>query len=273
MQPVSPQTQLPRSPARALAGGGVLGAALEAVLADLADRVSAPATSSGAATAGEVTQARIAVLDCGGGSGSLAVPLAMRGADVTVVDLSIDALSILARRAAEGGVAERVHGIQADADSLAEVAPADSVDLALLHGVLEAVDGPEAVFAAAAAAVRPGGYLSVVVANPVAGVLARALVGDLAAAAHELAAAADPAASSARRFDLAGLAALADRAGLTVSAAQGLGVFTSLVPGSVLDTQAGTTAALADLDAAVAATPPYRDIAASLHLLAHRPTG
>jgi len=51
------------------------------------------------------------VLDCGGGSGTYAVPLAARGASVTVVDISADALATLARRAAEAGVGDRVRGV------------------------------------------------------------------------------------------------------------------------------------------------------------------
>ena len=49
--------------------------------------------------------ARAALLDCGGGSGTFAVPLAAAGADVTVVDISADALATLQRRADEAGVA------------------------------------------------------------------------------------------------------------------------------------------------------------------------
>ena len=49
------------------------------------------------------------VLDLGGGTGGIAVPLAAAGHDVTVVDPSPDALASLARRAAETGTSERIH--------------------------------------------------------------------------------------------------------------------------------------------------------------------
>src|SRR5882757_2450951 len=62
-----------------------------------------------------------AVLDCGGGSGSLAVPMAELGAQVTVVDVSIDALATLTRRAAEAAVLDRVHALQGELESLSEV--------------------------------------------------------------------------------------------------------------------------------------------------------
>jgi len=81
------------------------------------------------------------VLDLGGGTGELAVPLAELGpdlvADVTVVDPSPDALAALGRRAAESGVQARVHGSQGDADTLAEL---DRFDLLLIEQPLQEDD-------------------------------------------------------------------------------------------------------------------------------------
>ena len=51
------------------------------------------------------SEASLDVLDVGGGTGGLAVPLAALGHRVTVVDPSPDALAALARRASESGVA------------------------------------------------------------------------------------------------------------------------------------------------------------------------
>ena len=42
------------------------------------------------------------------------------------------------------------------------------------------------------------------------------------------------------------------------------------MPGALLDADAGGTEALRALEAAAAAAPPLRDIAAQLHLLGHR---
>ena len=208
------------------------------------------------------------VLDCGGGSGSRAVPLAVRGARVTVIDSSIDALAILARRAAEAGVGDQVRGVQADVENLADSTGPDSADLVLVHGVLGATRDPAQVVAAAAAAVRTGGYLSIVVPNPVAAVLARALAGDLTSALQELTTSQD---SSAARLDLAGLRSLAEAAGFEVTLTQGLGAFSSSVPGSVLDGQPGARAILGELDRRASGLSPYREIAGQLHLLARRP--
>src|SRR6188472_625195 len=64
-----------------------------------------------------------AVLDIGGGTGGLAVRVAELGHQVVVVDPSPDALAILARRADESGVADRVTGCQGDLASLPDLVP------------------------------------------------------------------------------------------------------------------------------------------------------
>jgi S-adenosylmethionine-dependent methyltransferase len=221
------------------------------------------------------------VLDCGGGSGSLAVPLAAQGAVVTVVDVSIDALATLTRRAAEAGVSDRVTAVQGEAESLTELVPPDSFDLVLAHDLLEDVQNPVLVLGQIARVLRPGGVLSVVVANPVAGVLARVLTGDVAGA---LAAYSRPPVSEHRSdegarsaaiggtqsYDAEALAAQCLAAGLQVQSVEGLGVFTDLVPGIELE-RPGAITALSELESAVAGRPPYRDIASRLHVQARRP--
>jgi 2-polyprenyl-3-methyl-5-hydroxy-6-metoxy-1,4-benzoquinol methylase len=204
------------------------------------------------------------VLDCGGGSGSLAVPLAEQGAVLTVVDVSIDALATLMRRAAEAGVSDRVTAVQGEAESLAELVAAETFDLVLAHDVLEDVQNPVLVLRQIATVLRPDGVLSVVVANPVAGVLARVLAGDVAGALTILHRPAQQA------YDAAALAELCLAAGLQSQSVEGLGVFTDLVPGIELE-RPGAIAALSELESAVAGQPPYRDIASRLHLRARRP--
>jgi S-adenosylmethionine-dependent methyltransferase len=208
------------------------------------------------------------VLDCGGGSGSFAVPLAQAGAQVTVVDVSVDALATLRRRANEAGVAERVQPVQCDVESLADAdaVPAGSFDLVLAHGILEAVDQVAPAFDAIAATVRSGGLLSVLVSNPVAGVLARALAGDIAAALRDL-----------RGLDTdfgrpgpPAVQALCRSAGLLIEKVHGIGVFAELVPGAALDAP-GALESLADLEAETAAREPFSDIASRVHILARRP--
>jgi S-adenosylmethionine-dependent methyltransferase len=206
----------------------------------------------------------IRVLDCGGGSGSLAVPIALLGAEVTVVDASIDALSTLVRRATEAGIPNRISAVQGDAEALAELVPSAHFALVLAHDVLGSVSNPGAALAALAAAVAPGGSLSVVLRNSVAHVLSRALVGDLASALD-----------TARRspqdeYRVADVERSCLDAGLVLDSVIGLGVFEGLISG--LDSEAiGFAAGLAELEALTCTESPYRDIAARIHLLAHRP--
>ncbi|MGK5672291.1 methyltransferase domain-containing protein [Micromonospora sp. URMC 106] len=213
----------------------------------------------------------LTVLDVGGGTGGFAVPLAQAGHRVTVVDASPDALAALTRRAAEAGVAERVRAVQGDGDALAGLVEPGGVDLVLCHAVLEVVDDPAPVVAALAAALRPGGAASVLVAGRAAAVLGRAMNGHLDVAATL---AADPAGSAGardtlrRRYDAEGAAALLGAAGLVVEEIHGVRVLADLLPAAVAD---GQPAALVELERALAARSPWRDLAAQLHLFARRP--
>ncbi|MGZ5401271.1 MAG: class I SAM-dependent methyltransferase, partial [Nocardioides sp.] len=115
------------------------------------------------------------VLDIGGGTGGFAVRVAELGHQVRVVDPSPDALAALDRRARESGV--EVTGQQGDLSSLLDVAAPGSADVVLCHGVLEVVDDPAAALATIGEVLRPGGVLSLLVAQRHAAVVARAMAG------------------------------------------------------------------------------------------------
>jgi S-adenosylmethionine-dependent methyltransferase len=211
-----------------------------------------------------------AVLDCGGGSGSSAVPLAQSGARVTVVDVSADALATLRRRAVEAGVDDLVFPMQGDVEALGEVVPGESFDLVLAHGVLEAIDRPDIALAGIAKAVRPAGRVSILVSNPVASVLSRALAGDVSAALFELRAMHD---TPGRLLDVVTVRAICDRIGLVVEQVHGVGVFSELAPGAELDARPNAVDALAELEELASIQSPYREIASRIHLLARRRPG
>lgn len=210
------------------------------------------------------------IVDVGGGTGGFAVPLAEKGHTVTVVDPSPDALAALLRRAADAGVAQRVHGLQGDADSLATLVAAGEADLVLCHAVLEVADDPAVVAGSLARVLRPGGAASVLVANRCAAVLSRAVAGQFKTAQELLN---DPEARVAardsllRRFDIEAATALLTEAKLTVEQVHGVRVVTDLVAGVVADAD---PEALIAFELAAAELPPYRDIATQLHLLARR---
>ena len=213
---------------------------------------------------------RLSIVDVGGGTGGFAVPLASAGHHVTVVDASPDALASLVRRANEAGVPELVRAVQGDADALGDLVPPGQADLVLCHSVLEVVESPAEVGAALAVTVRPGGAASVIVANRAAAVLARVMGGHLDAACALLSdpdGRVGPRDTLLRRYDAESATALLTKSGLQVEEVHGIRVVADLVPGAVADRD---HEALVAFELAAAASPPFRDIATQLHLLARR---
>jgi len=221
------------------------------------------------------------VLDIGGGTGGFAVRVAELGHRVRVVDPSPDALAALDRRARESGVADRVTGQQGDLSSLLEAVGPGSADVVLCHGVLEVVDDPATALATIAEVLRPGGVLSLLVAQRHAAVVARAMAGHFqqARALLDSTPTSSPTSStggtrasgrSGRRYTHDELTALLTGAGLTTASVHGIRVFADLVPGSLLDLEPGATQGLLDLEQAVAERPEYLPLATQLHVIARR---
>jgi SAM-dependent methyltransferase len=207
------------------------------------------------------------VLDIGGGTGGFAVRVAQLGARVTVVDPSPDALAALGRRARELAVEVSAH--QGDLSTLLEVTGPASADLVLCHGVLEVVDDPAAALATLRQVLRPGGVLSLLVAQRHAAVVARAMTGHFAQALALLdAGPGERDGRAGHRFTVEEVTALVSGAGFDVAAVHGVRVFADLVPGSLIDVEPGATAALVELERAVSERAEYLPLAAQLHLLA-----
>lgn len=257
-------TDRPRPGARrAGVGTGVRTAAVWAVVSEVARRRAAELGRP------------LRVVDLGGGTGGLAVPLAEEGHDVTVVDPSPDALASLRRRAEDSGVHDRITAIQGDADHLADAVGDAPADLVCCHGILEVVDDPADAVAAIAGVLAPGGVVSVVAAQRLATVLAHALAGrfDRARAALEAPdgrwGSGDP---LARRFDRDELVELLQAHDLAVTDAHGVRVVSDLVPSTCVDAEADRLALLA-LEDAIAAHPDAAvlgRLGAAVHVLATR---
>jgi S-adenosylmethionine-dependent methyltransferase len=218
------------------------------------------------AQAAETGRAALDIVDVGGGTGGLAVPFASLGHNVTVVDPSPDALAAAQRRAAEAGAC--LAAVQGEAASLDSVAGTAAADLIICHNVLEYVDSPADAMAAIARVLRPRATVSVLASNAVAAILHRALAGRFAEARVMLTS--GPTTSPERRFTLADLTELIEGAGLRAGQVHGVRIFSGLVPAALVDSDPGRADALRALEAAAAATPPLRDIAAQLHILGHR---
>jgi S-adenosylmethionine-dependent methyltransferase len=238
-----------------------------------------PQDSPGTAVVWQVLSAEVdrqggrplTVVDVGGGTGGFAVPMAVAGHRVTVVDASPDALAGLVRRATDAGVADRVTAVQGDGDRLGALVPDGGADLVLCHSMLEVADSPVEVLRAVTAALRPGGAASVLVANVAAAVLSRVVAGHLPAAAALLrgpSVRADGRHLPRRRFSTADAVAALEGAGLVLEQIHGVRVLADLVPAAAAEAD---PAALRDLEIVLSTRQPYRDIAAQLHLLGRRP--
>jgi SAM-dependent methyltransferase len=216
----------------------------------------------------------VRVLDIGGGTGGFAVPLAELGHRVTVVDPSPDSLAALERRAAETGSGDQIRALQGDASGVAAMFPPGTFDAVLCHSVLEVVDDPLDALRAVSGVLRSGGAVSVLAANRVAAVLARAAAGRLAEARRLLA---DPAGSAGagdpllRRFTPEQLQSLIIEAGLSLRRVHGVRVFADLVPPAMVDSDADAAADLLALEHGASAAVGYLAIATQLHVLADRP--
>ncbi|HNM97498.1 MAG TPA: methyltransferase domain-containing protein [Marmoricola sp.] len=209
-------------------------------------------------------QAAARIVDLGGGTGGFAVRLAQAGHRVTVIDPSPDALAALGRRAHDAEVT--IEAQQGDLNDLADLVEAGSCDLVLCHGVLGLLPDPGTAVGTLVAALRPGGVLSLVVNQRHAAVVARAMAGHLAQA-KTLLDGADEAGE--HRFTADELSALVEPH-VSSSQLQGVRVFTDLVPGTLVDLESGASAALLELERAVAKRPEYLSLATRLHLLATR---
>lgn len=212
--------------------------------------------------------APVRVVDVGGGTGGLAVRLAEMGHRVSVVDPSPDALAALSRRAQERGV--EVTGLQGDLDDVpglvADGSLAAEADLVLCHGVLGILADPHDGLDTIAGLLRPGGALSLLVGNRHAAVLTRAMAGHFRQALASLDGDDE---GGERRFTTEELADLLGHA-YSGWEFQAVRVFADLVPGTLLDLEAGASAALLDLERAVSTRPEYLTLAAQLHVLATR---
>lgn len=198
------------------------------------------------------------VVDAGGGTGQVAVPLAGLGYDVTVVDTSQAMLATCAERAAEEGSAPLAI-VQGDAAEVAALLGPASQDAVLCHDLLGEVAEPAALLAALAEVIHPGGVLSLTFLNRDWLTLRAARRGDFADALRQL--------DQDRVWTVAEVSPLLDQAGFELVEALGVGVFAA---DATDDLDRAALACLADLERRVAGREPYRSSAHTLHLVGKR---
>lgn len=214
------------------------------------------------------------VLDVGCGQGTQALLLARRGHLVTGLDSSPQLLADF-RAAADsepGGLSDRVRLVQADAEQVTGLFAPSSFDVVLCQGVLMYFTDPDPLLDAIARVVAPGGIVSLLVRNGDALALRPGLLGDWDAVGRAfdrdvyvnrigISARAD------RREDL--IAALASR-GMSVRRWYGVRVFTDTVASDAEPPDPVTLDKILRSEERAAATDPYRQVAALLHLIAVR---
>jgi S-adenosylmethionine-dependent methyltransferase len=214
------------------------------------------------------------VVDAGGGTGQLAVPLARLGHHVSVVDTSAAMLATCAQRAADESpeLAERIATVQGDVVDLPALLGAASQDAALCHEVITCVDDAAAVLGALAEVLRPGGVLSLTFANRDWLVLRAGRRGDWPAALRlleEPRRTADADRQAHRAVTADELGAHVAKAGFEVVGSYGVSVFAE---GRDDDVDGAALHALLELERRVAGREPYRSAAQVVHLIGRRLT-
>ncbi|HZD71445.1 MAG TPA: methyltransferase domain-containing protein [Actinomycetes bacterium] len=212
------------------------------------------------------------LVDAGGGTGQLAVPLAQLGYHVTVVDTSAAMLATCAQRAAaeDPALAAHIATVQGDVAEMTALLGPASQDAALCHEVVTCVDDPGAVLAALGEVLRPGGVLSLTFANRDWLVQRAGRHGDYAGALRLLDDAGAPGGRrppSQRAATVAQLEGQLAKAGLEVAAVYGVSVFAE---GGDDDLDRAALEALLRLERRVAGREPYRSSAQVVHLVARR---
>ena len=215
------------------------------------------------------------VVDAGGGTGQLAVPLAQLGYRVAVVDTSAAMLATCAQRAADESaeLAERVATVQGDVAELPRLLGPASQDAALCHEVVTSAEDAAAVLGALAEVLRPGGVLSLTYANRDWLVLRAGRRGDYPAALRLLDHAGVPPEDD-RRERRTHRAVTADelaphvaKAGFEVIGSYGVSAFGE---GRDEDLDSGAQRDLLELERRVAGREPYRSAAQVVHLIGRR---
>jgi S-adenosylmethionine-dependent methyltransferase len=205
------------------------------------------------------------LVDAGGGTGQLAVALARRGYQVTVVDTSAAMLATCAQRAAGEGaeVGARLTTVQGDAVDLPDLLGRASRQAAVCHDLLTRVDDPAALLGALAGVLDAGGVLSLGFANRDWLALRAGRRGEHAEALRLV----EESDHKTGPMTLTEAEAGLEQAGFEAVAARGVGVFADSGDD---DLDPAALAALLDLERLVAGREPYRSSARTLHLVARR---
>ena len=211
----------------------------------------------------------LTVLDVGCGQGTQALRMAAGGHRVTAADPSQDLLARLEQALTPD---LRVRVVRAGVEDLFDHVEPGGFDVVLCHGLLMYFPDPQPVLATLAAALKPGGTLSLLVRNGDALAMRAGLHGDWAAAAAQFGATAyrNRLGIEARADRLADLTDTLTREGLDTTAWYGVRVFTDTAADDATPPTGDELAAMLDCEEQAGRTAPYRHVAALLHLFAEK---
>ena len=211
------------------------------------------------------------IVDVGGGAGQQSIPLARKGHHVTILDPSPKMLAEARRRLEpeDEGTRRRMRLVEGAGENLPAILGTETFDAALCHGVVMYLDDPRPMIRSLAAAVRPGGFVSVLAKNAAALAFRPALKGDYKEALELLDA--DRAAGRlgvvTRADTVEGLSETFEEAGLIVKSWYGVRVFTDHVgdrpPGDDLPD-------VLELEWEAGRRDPYRSVARMIHIVGRR---
>lgn len=217
------------------------------------------------------------ILDVGGGDGRDAVPLALLGHKVTLVDFVPEMLEGARQRAAAAGVSDRLCSLPGELAALEVVlagAPTH-FDAILCHNVLQYLPAPEILLTQLAGLLKPGGLLSLLTPNPASESYRLALQQlDFPAALAALDATTLTNVlygAEVRLFGHAELAEILARAGFLPAVRYGVRCIIDYIYDNALKHAPESYAAILDLERALANRSPYCDLARFNHLLASLP--
>lgn len=211
---------------------------------------------------------RLRILDVGGGDGMDALPLARAGHEVTILDPSEAWLAEAKRRAAEAGVplSTIVGGV--------EELPPGEWDLVLCHFVLQYRPADAGDVRRLAAAVRPGGRLSVMVPNPASMVLRQLVTGGPEGALGELRADTKRAVTfdhNVRKIPMADLEADLEAAGLRLTGRFGTRIANDLLTDDAAKHDPAYFNHLLELERELCDQEPFVRVGGMYQLVAERP--
>lgn len=215
------------------------------------------------------------VLDVGGGDGRDALPLAQRGHTVLLLDHDAAMLAEAERCAAELDVGDHIHTQQVDVSTGELPVTSNSYDLVLCHNLLQYLPDPSPLLRGMAQALRPGGWLSLLIPNPAAETLRLALQQHDLAAAH----ASLTATTHRNHFygvemhlrDLAAWRSLLAAAGFEGIEYTGVRCVNDYIDDDAVKFSEVGFAKLLALETALGSRSPYRDIARLWQITARRP--